>query len=248
MLDIFLFFFVGAAAQLVDGALGMAYGICASSMLLALGVSPSASSAAVHTAEIATSGVSAFAHRRWGVVDKPLFGTLAIFGVLGAIAGASLLLYCSNRSVGIVVQFYLLTMGIRLFAKSFPAKDQGQGYVLEAPMWLLGVIGGFCDAFGGGGWGPIVTSSLLMRKKDPAAAVGTANAAEFVVTIAETLLLLPVVGSASWKAILGLVIGGVCVAPFGPLIVRRIPALLVLRIISLLVIVLAGSALVKRYC
>lgn len=173
---------VGFIAQMIDGALGMAYGLSSTAFLLSLNVPPAPASAAVHTAEMVVSGVSGLAHLRFGNVDRGLFQRLVLPGVIGGALGASLLSALPGERIKPFVSAYLLAMGVyicyRAAAKSSPKPPRRS----VAP---LGLAGGFFDAIGGGGWGPIVTTHLVADGHEPRLAVGSVNLAEFFVTVAE---------------------------------------------------------------
>lgn len=219
--EFWAFVAIGLAAQLVDGALGMAYGITSSSLLLALGLPPALASASVHAAEVATTGVSGLSHRYFGNVDKALMWRLALPGVAGGVAGALLLSLIDWAWLRPLVALYLLVLGGLLLRRAWrgvvsPPRTRGM-----AP---LGVGAGFLDAVGGGGWGALTTTSLLARHVEPRYAIGTANAAEFFVSLAITVVFLATLGISHTHVVLGLLLGGVIAAPFAAWLARRIPA------------------------
>ena len=223
-----IFAVVGFVAQLVDGALGMAYGLTASSLLLAYGLSPALASASVHTAEVFTTAVSGASHWRLGNVDRTILIRLAVPGAIGGALGASVLASVSATMIKPVVSAYLLIMGLVILFKALrPPKPHAIG---PGRLRGLAFVGATLDAIGGGGWGPIVTSNLVGWGLSPRLAVGTANAAEFFVTIVIAGVLLPEVNGDSWPVIAGLIIGGVVAAPLAAYGARIIPvrALMVL--------------------
>lgn len=202
---------VGFLAQLADGALGMAYGVISTSFLLALGVPPAAASAAVHTAEIFSTGVSGATHAWRRNVDWKLVWRLAPAGIIGGIAGALLVSYLPIPIIKPIVSVYLLAMGIFVVVLAFkrtPLEPKAPKGV--AP---VGLISGFLDAAGGGGWGPVTTTTLLGRGLAPRQAVGSVNISEFFVTVAISASFFMTLGGVRWMDIAGLIIGGVVAAP-----------------------------------
>lgn len=222
------FILIGFAAQLVDGALGMAFGQISSTLLITLGVPPAAASAGVHTAETFTTGVSGISHLAHRNVDGGLFVRIVVPGIIGGIAGAYLLTEFKDAWwLKPAVLTYLTGLGLFLFYRGIRHRHTERRPRIIAP---LGLAGGFLDAAGGGGWGAIVTSNLLVQGSNPRKTIGTVNAAEFflTVTISGTFLAtLSYVGDQDsldllFKATVGLVIGGVVAAPFGALIAKRV--------------------------
>jgi uncharacterized membrane protein YfcA len=210
------FIIVGFLAQLIDGALGMAYGVSSTTFLLISGVSPVVASASVHTSEIFTTMVSGISHFSLKNVDYKLFRRLVTPGVVGGIIGAYLLTTFSGDAIKPYVNGYLVIMGIIIIIKAFKSVIPNEVGRLKA--WGLGVAGGFFDAIGGGGWGPIVTSSLVAAGHQPRMVVGTVNAAEFFVTVAQVATFVTFLGLTKyWQAIAGLAIGGVIAAPLAAL-------------------------------
>jgi uncharacterized protein len=222
--NIWPFIAVGFGAQMVDGALGMAYGVISSTLLLALGVPPAAASAGTHVAETFTTGVSAISHTYHRNVDWKLFSRLVIPGVIGGILGAYLLSNITGDWVKPVIQTYLALIGIFLIYRGFVHTPKTSDPRIVAP---LGLVGGFLDASGGGGWGPVVTSNLLIQGSSPRHTIGTVNTVEFFLTLTISLtfllnLKLDALGQFAY-AILGLLIGGVVAAPLGAKLTRHIP-------------------------
>lgn len=233
--DILLFALVGFLAQLVDGAVGMAYGLVASSVLLSLGVAPATASAAIHAAEIATTGASGLAHARHGHVRRPLLWRLALPGAMGGAVGAYLLTDLPADWVRPVVALYLAAMGALVLRRALrPPQSREPGRT--AP---LGLAGGFLDAIGGGGWGPIVTSTLIGRGLAPRIAIGTSNAAEFFVASAITAVFVTTIGLELWPVILGLVLGGVVAAPFAAAAVKHLPERFTLAAVGAVILLLS---------
>jgi uncharacterized membrane protein YfcA len=232
--DFALYLLVGLAAQLVDGALGMAYGVTSNSFLLSLGVTPAVSSASVHFAEMFTTGASAISHFRFKNINKKLFKSLLIPGVLGAIAGAYLLSdVIDGNFIKPFIAFYMLILGVIIIRKALKktiAKNKTKR------ISVLAATGGFLDSIGGGGWGPIVTSTLLGQGRDPRYTIGSVNAAEFAVAFASGVTFLFFSGINNWQVVLGLITGGVIAAPFGAMLVGKINRKPLMLIVGFLVI------------
>lgn len=235
--ELALFVAVGFAAQLIDGAIGMAYGLFAASVLLSLGVPPATASASVHVAEVFTTGAAGFAHWRMGNVRRDLVLRLAVPGAVGGVIGAGVL---STAPVGVVrvgVSLYLMGLGGLVLLKAVRPRPPA-----ELPPWqvgFLGFCGGALDAIGGGGWGAVVTSTLIGRGGVPRTAIGSASLAEFFVTTAISAAFIVVVGVSLWPVVPGLVLGGVLAAPMAALVVRRLPARLLMAIVGVVVSLLA---------
>jgi len=211
--EIWMFILIGVAAQAVDGALGMAYGVTANSLLLGVGVPPAASTAAVHLSEVFTTGFSGFSHWRMGNFDRSLFLKLLIPGTIGAVGGAYLVSIIDGDMLKPFISAYLLLMGLYILRKAFVHKTT-QKATHEGTVAPLALFGGFVDSVGGGGWGPVVTTTLLGRGHAPKQTIGSVNSAEFFLTIASATAFAALVGFGYWTAIVGLVIGGVFAAPF----------------------------------
>ena len=242
--DLLLFIVIGFAAQLVDGALGMAYGVTASSLLLGFGVPPAISSATVHAAECFTTGASAASHHAFGNIDRKLFKRLLLPGVVGAGVGAYLLASLPGDGLRPWIAGYLVLMGAIIIYKAFRDFPPAEVAAHVAP---LGFFGALIDAVGGGGWGPIVSSNLLARGNGLRLTVGTVNAVEFFVTLTASLLFLVTLGLGHWDIILGLAIGGVAAAPLGALLVRHVHPRPLLVLVGLLVMGLSARTLLKHF-
>ena len=216
------FILIGFSAQLVDGALGMAFGVISNTMLLSVGVPPQQASASVHLAESFTTGVSGISHTLHRNVDWWLFVRIVLPGVIGGVTGAYLLTQVSAEAARPLVLTYLAAIGLYLLWRGVMHRHVERRPKVIAP---LGLAGGFLDAAGGGGWGPIVTSNLLIQGANPRKVIGTVNTAEFflTVTISATFIL-----ALGWEAFippaLGLLIGGIAAAPLGGYIAKKVPA------------------------
>ncbi len=231
--DLVFYIAIGFGAQLVDGALGMAFGITASTLLLGMGVPPAVSSATVHAAECFTTGASATSHRAFGNIDGRLFRRLLLPGVIGAAAGAYLLASLPGDAIKPWIAGYLLLMGLLILAKAFVTYQPRK---VASYLQPLGFFGALVDAIGGGGWGPIVTSNLLARGNDLRLTVGTVNAVEFFVTLTASVVFLVTLGLSHWNIIAGLAIGGVLAAPLGALLVRYVSPRPLMLVVGLLVV------------
>jgi uncharacterized membrane protein YfcA len=205
---------------MIDGALGMAFGQISSTLLVTMGVPPAAASAGVHTAETFTTAVSGISHVAHRNVDWRLFFRIVIPGMIGGITGAYLLTQVSAEVAKPAVLAYLTGLGLYLLYRGVMHRHTERAPKVVAP---LGVVGGFLDAAGGGGWGAIVTSNLLVQGSNPRKTIGTVNTAEFFLTVTISATFIATLG---WKAFtvatVGLLIGGVCAAPFGALIAKRV--------------------------
>lgn len=241
--EFFTFVGVGLLAQLVDGALGMAYGLVSSSVLLSLGVPPVAASASVHTAEIATSAVSGASHACFGNVERKLLLQLAIPGVCGGLLGALFLARIPGEAIAPFVNVYLIVLGLLVLARaSGHALFRGR---MRHPS-PLGFAAGLLDAIGGGGWGSITTSTLIARGGTARTMIGTANAAEFMVTVAISTTLILHIGVQYWTVVLGLLTGGVITAPFAAWLVKHLPESVVLVAVGVLIVSLGAARLLQH--
>ncbi|POZ88821.1 MULTISPECIES: sulfite exporter TauE/SafE family protein [Petrotoga] len=225
METLWFFIIVGFLAQVLDGALGMAYGTISNALLLSVGVPPAISSASVHFAEIFTTFLSGFSHLKLGNVDKNLFKKLLIPGVIGGVLGAYILTNIDGNKIKPFIGIYLLIMGIRILYKVTSMHKHSEEKITRRRHYsVLGLLGGFFDAIGGGGWGPIVTTTLVSDGKNPRKTIGSVNAAEFFVTISEVMAFIALLSQFNWSVIIGLIIGGSLAAPIAALITKKIPA------------------------
>ena len=241
--EFLIFFCIGIFAQLVDGTLGMGYGATSTSFLLAYGVPPVISSTGVHVAEMFTTGVSAISHHRFGNVNKKLVKHLLIPGVLGSIAGAYLL---SDVIDGDVIKPFIAVYMIVL-ACIIIKKALVKNIVKKKTKRLdfLASFGGFMDAVGGGGWGPIVTSTLLGHGRNPRYIIGSVNVAEFAVSFASGITFMLFGGIHGWQVIIGLILGGVIAAPLGAYLVNKIKRKPMMIAVGILIIILCIRTLSK---
>lgn len=236
--DQFLWFvLIGLGAQLVDGALGMAFGLVSSSILLSMGLPPAAVSASVHTAEVFTTGASGASHLVMRNVDRRLFLRLALPGMAGGAIGAYLLTRLPGDLVRPFVYAYLLGLAVLILLRAFGRLVPRQ-QVRRVP--LLGFVAGLLDASGGGGWGPVATSTLLAGGARARTTIGTVNAAEFLVTLTISLTFLATIGLQHLDIVLGLLAGGMVAAPLAAVLVRRVSERWVLLAVGVLVTAISG--------
>lgn len=229
---------VGLLAQAVDGALGMAYGVTASTFLLGMGASPAVASASVHIAEIFTTGVSGMAHARYGNVDRKLFLRLLVAGTLGAVLGVLVVTQIDGKLLRPYISAYLLIIGLYILSKAYRrlrAREREPRHVAK-----LGLFGGFVDAVGGGGWGPVVTSTLVGSGNDPRTTIGSVNFAEFFLTLATAASFTLLAVEGTWPVVAGLVVGGLFAAPFAALLVKTLSTRTLLISVGVLITVLSA--------
>jgi len=237
---------VGFCAQAVDGTLGMGYGLLAASSLLMFGLAPATASASVHMAEVITTGVSAVSHHLFGNVQPELFRRLVIPGIIGAIIGAYLLVWISGDVLKPWIAGYMFVMGVVVLRHAFSnsiAKPAGFGTAIG----LLGFIGAMLDAIGGGGWGPIVVSTLVARGNSTRNTIGTANAVEFFITIASSVVFLLTLRAGLWPFVIPLSVGGFMAAPIGAWLCKRLAHRRLTGIVGAVILLNAAVALIKWF-
>ena len=241
--EILLYIAVGFAAQMIDGAIGMAYGVTASSVLLSAGVLPATASACVHAAEVFTTGASGIAHWRLGNVDRRLVLRLMVPGMIGGAIGAYILASVPGEMFRPCISGYLLLLGLLILWKAFrPRSTTIAPLKGVAP---LGFFGGLLDAVGGGGWGPLVTSTLLGNGAAPRTVIGSVNVAEFFVTLTISATFVATIGLSLWPIVAGLVIGGVIAAPFAALATKHLPDRVLMVIVGVVVVTLSCRTILK---
>jgi hypothetical protein len=241
----FLFFVVaGFVAQLIDGALGMAYGVTTTSLLLSVGVPPAVASASVHAAEVFTTGASGISHWKFGNISRGLFMKLALPGAGGAALGAYVLTSFDGAVIKPYVAAYLLLMGIIILVKT---TGNSLAYREVKRVRSLALVGGFVDASGGGGWGPVVTSTLLGSGHQPRVTIGTINAVEFLVALTASGVFGLFVGLGEWQVLLGLIFGGVLAAPAGAYVCRRIAPKKCMLLVGVLIVLLSVRTLILSF-
>jgi uncharacterized protein len=241
--DFFLFLLIGIVAQLVDGTLGMGYGATSTSFLLLIGVPPAISSTGVHVAEMFTSGASAISQHKFGNINKKLLYNLLVPGVFGSLLGAFLLSkYIDGNAIKPYISVYMIVLAIIIIRKALLKNIKKQK---TKRLGVLAVFGGFMDAVGGGGWGPIVTSTLIGRGRNPRYTIGSVNAAEFAIAFASGVTFLILGGIQGWQVIIGLILGGVIASPFGAYLVTRVPRKPMQIAVGVLIILISLRTLYK---
>ncbi len=243
--DFFIFLVIGIFAQLVDGTLGMGYGATSTSFLLSFGVPPAISSTAVHVSEMFTTGASAISHHKFGNINRKLAKMLIIPGVIGSIIGAYLLSdIIDGNAIKPFIAIYMIALAIVILVKALRKKRPKKP---TKQLGLLAIFGGFMDSVGGGGWGPIVTSTLIGRGRDPRYTIGSVNAAEFAISFASGITFLLFQGINGWQVIAGLILGGVIAAPLGAYFVNKIPRKPAMVVVSLMIIFLSIRTLIALF-
>lgn len=243
--EFLIYFTIGIFAQMVDGTLGMGYGATSTSFLLAYGVPPAISSTGVHVSEMFTTGASAISHHKFGNINKKLVKHLMIPGVLGSITGAYLLSdIIDGEIIKPFIALYMIVLAIIIIRKAL------QKNIIKRKTTSLSVLasfGGFMDAVGGGGWGPIVTSTLLGRGRNPKYTIGSVNAAEFAVSFASGVTFMLFGGIKGWNVIIGLILGGVIAAPIAANLVNKIQRKPMMIAVGILIIILSLRTLSKLF-
>ncbi|KXK26017.1 MAG: hypothetical protein TR69_WS6001001310 [candidate division WS6 bacterium OLB20] len=236
--SILIFVIVGFIAQMIDGALGMAYGVSSTSFMLATGVPPVTASASVHAAEVFTTFVSGTSHFKLGNVNRELLVRLAIPGSIGGVLGALVLTSVPAETIKPVIAMYLFCMGLYIVWRALHYRERNTRIHRIRHVAPLGFAGGMLDATGGGGWGPVVTSTLLAGGNAPAETIGSVSASEFFVTLVQSAAFFLLIGSVPFHAVAGLIIGGVIAAPFAALLVKRAKPRRLMFIVGILICVL----------
>lgn len=235
----------GFLAQLVDGALGMGYGVTCTTFMLSIGINLPAISGSIHTAEMFSSGISGYSHYKFGNVNKRLFRALLIPGVIGAVTGAYLLSKFGTEYADYIrpiLASYTLFLGAKIILAAF--RKNKRSTKVKHVGWLAGA-GGFLDSFGGGGWGPLVTSTLISKGRTPRFVIGSVSITEFFVTLASALTFFSMIGISHWQVIAGLVIGGMLAAPLAAKLTGRLPLKTMFIAVGSLVIIWSLRILLK---
>lgn len=239
-----MFAIVGALAQMVDGTLGMGFGVTSATLLSLLGYSAVAASAGTHAAKMGTTFISGLSHWRMGNVDTKVMLVLGVPGAIGGFAGAVLLTHAASSASRLWMAVVLFVLGLLIVARfGFGVSPIPQIEARTRNLWPVGLIGGVVDSTGGGGWGPVATPSMLMlTKHEPHRVVGTVNAAEFMVAAAASSGFLFGAGDANipWPAVLGLVIGGAITAPIAARVAHRAPR-------AMLGVAVGGMVLISNF-
>jgi len=238
-----LYFGVGILAQLIDGALGMAFGVTATTVMLSFGTAPAQASAIVHIAELVTTAASGASHLMNRNIDWSIVRRIAIPGMIGGILGATVLVNVDGKVIAPFVTVYLLAMGVLILLKA--ARNFAVKELSGRMMLFLGFAGGMLDAIGGGGWGPIVTSTLVGIGHAPRFVIGSVNLTEFGVTVATSTTLVLSLTLTDLTPVIPLIIGGVLSAPFAGYLARIAPTRVLMTMVGLLILVLTMRSLIK---
>lgn len=245
--EFLLFVLAGFLAQMVDGLLSMGYGVTSATCLMSFGINPVSISAAIHTSEIFTSGVSGYSHYKFGSVNKKIFKHLVIPGVIGAIIGAALLVFIGDNAGKWLMPFlavYAMFLGFRILMKAFQTKIVAKK--IKRIGWLAWT-GGFFDSIGGGGWGPIVTSTLIAKGRSPKYTIGSVSLTEFFITLASAITFFITIGIGHWNIVLGLLIGGAIAAPFAARLAGKLPRKTMMIAVGIMVIIWCTRMLIKSF-
>lgn len=241
--DHYLFYWMllaGFFAEVVAGSMGMGYGVICTTILLILNVPPPIISASIHSAESFTSAAGTVSHWQLGNVNKKLVKALAIPAVIGAVAGAITLTYVGERYAKMTKPFiaaYTMYLGFRILQNAFKRKTQ-HSEKKKTNIKVLGLIGGFIDSFGGGGWGPLVTGTFIKNGHTPRYVIGSSTVAKFILTVASAITFIFTVGIHHWNIVAGLLIGGIVTAPFSAMLTAKLPTKKMFAVVGIVVIVM----------
>lgn len=238
---------VGVIAEIVAGSMGMGYGVICTTTLLFLNIPPHIVSASIHSAESFTTAAGSISHIKLKNVSKGLVKKLAIPAVIGAVIGAVSLTYLGEYYAKItktVIAFYTLYLGIQILSNAFKEK-QNRAMKRKTNLTRLGIIGGFIDSFAGGGWGPLVTGTLIKNAFTPRFAVGSSTVAKFILTLTAAITFFLTLGIQHWNIILGLLIGGIITAPFSAMLTAKLPVKKMFVVIGSLVIIMSCITIYK---
>jgi hypothetical protein len=216
---------VGFSAEVVAGSMGMGYGVICTTILLVLNVPPTVISASIHSAESFTSAAGSVSHWQLGNINKKLVKSLAIPAIIGAVTGALLLTYVGERYSKMTkpfIAFYTMYLGIKILQNAFRAKE-GSQQMKKVNITRLGLIGGFIDSFGGGGWGPLVTGTFIKNGHTPRYVIGSSTFAKCILTVASAITFIFTIGIQHWNIVAGLLIGGIVTAPFSAMLTSKLP-------------------------
>ncbi|WP_294330732.1 sulfite exporter TauE/SafE family protein [uncultured Chryseobacterium sp.] len=238
---------VGFLAEMVAGSMGMGYGVICTTTLLFIGIPPHAVSASIHSAESFTTAAGSISHIKLKNVSKNLVRRMAIPAVVGAIIGAVSLTYLGeyySKITKTIISFYTLYLGIQILSNAFKEK-QDKKLKRKTNLSKLGLIGGFIDSFAGGGWGPLVTGTLIKNSFTPRFAVGSSTVAKFILTLTAAITFIFTLGIQHWSIILGLLIGGIVTAPFSAMLTAKLPVKSMFVVIGTLVIIMSSITIYK---
>jgi siroheme synthase-like protein len=239
---------IGFGVEMIAGSMGMGYGVICTSVLMSMGLSLPVISSSVHTSEMFGSAASALSHLRYRNINKVLFKSLAIPGAFTAILGAMFIIKFGDKYAFYLkpaIALYTLFLGIRIFMNAFAKKKKVTGKIKHAG-WL-GALGGFIDSVGGGGWGPLVTSTIIAKGRTPRYAIGTSVAAKFCITVTSAFTFFFIIGISQWPIILGLLTGGVLAAPLAARLTVKLPPKKMFAAVGILVISISLRTILKSF-
>jgi uncharacterized membrane protein YfcA len=234
---------VGFLAEIVAGSMGMGYGVICTTILLILNIPPPIISASIHSAESFTTAAGSVSHYKFGNVNKKLTKLLAVPAIIGAVIGALLLSYVGERYAKMtkpVLAAYTMYLGIRILQNAFTKKNGSNGIrKKKTNITVLGLIGGFIDSFGGGGWGPLVTGTFIKNGHTPRYVIGSSTVAKFILTLASAVTFIFTVGIHHWNLVAGLLLGGIITAPFSAMLTAKLPVKKMFVAVGIVVIVMS---------
>ncbi len=246
--DNYLFYWMllaGFCAEMVAGSMGMGYGVICTTILLILNVPPPIISASIHSAESFTCAAGSISHWQLGNVNKKLVRALAIPAIIGAVLGAIALTFAGEYYAKLtkpVIAAYAMYLGFRILRNAYKNKNgngNGNGVKKKTNIPILGLVGGFIDSFGGGGWGPLVTGTFIKNGRTPRYVIGSSTMAKFILTVASAITFLFTVGIHHWNIVAGLLIGGIITAPFSAMLTTRLPVRKMFMAVGIVVIAMS---------
>lgn len=241
--------FVGFLAEIVAGSMGMGYGVICTTILLMFNIPPPLISASIHSAETFTTAAGSLSHYKIGNVNKKLIRVLAFPAILGAVTGAVFLSYAGLRYAHYIkplIALYSMYLGFRIIQNAFKKKKRS-AFKRKINIPLLGFTGGFIDAFGGGGWGPLVTGTFIRNGRTPKYVIGSSTVAKFILTFTSSITFMITIGIHHWNIIAGLLIGGIITAPFSALLTARLPVRKMFFFVGTVVIIMGLITIYRNF-
>jgi len=240
--------FVGFLAEIVAGSMGMGYGVICTTVLLLLNVPPPVVSASIHSAESFTTAAGSFSHYKLGNVNKKMVWVLVPVAIVGAIIGAFTLSHFGEHYAHIVkpiIACYTLYLGLNILRNAFKKKGAAVKVKRKTNLRILGLVGGFIDSFAGGGWGPLVTGTLMKDGRTPRYVVGSSTVAKFLLTVTSAITFIFTIGIHHWNIVLGLLLGGIFTAPFSAMLTAKLPTKKMFIVVGSVVIIMSLTTIVK---
>ncbi|AQX08162.1 TSUP family transporter [Elizabethkingia ursingii] len=240
--------FVGFLAEIVAGSMGMGYGVICTTVLLLLNVPPPVVSASIHSAESFTTAAGSFSHYKLGNVNKKMVWVLVPVAIVGAIIGAFTLSHFGEHYAHIVkpiIACYTLYLGLNILRNAFKKKGTAVKAKRKTNLRILGLVGGFIDSFAGGGWGPLVTGTLMKDGRTPRYVVGSSTVAKFLLTVTSAITFIFTIGIHHWNIVLGLLLGGIFTAPFSAMLTAKLPTKKMFIVVGSVVIIMSLTTIVK---